>query len=775
MQPGNRPLHHMILPEEMAEQRFALRTEIRSRRMATDCAVETGTSQARMGDYYLRPRTTSFPVPRPQVGRACTSATAAVCLWAMLTSDWHMAAIGWVLRSVSGSIILGIMAVSAMAQDAAAPAGRAGANLIYNGDFEKGTGQMPPAGWVMWGSAEYARPENYVADTQIRHAGLASFRIIHPANTRGYVVTDPQHAIRPRRGMMYEISFWARSDRPGKSAFGLVAYQTIKPFVDAPGPGSYNIEVDPQWKQFTFTVREGWDFVARTSAYVMLRFSASGDDSEARTLWVDDVVVRELPSDREGRLVDPDMVTHPPLQHRLRPGATLTVTVDPARRIGPATLGIGGVSFHRICGWTGEPYDREGRYTLAPQLEQAIREMQLPMTRFYGVGDEPFGVEGGLDRVVEVCRRVDVPLDHVVVELEEQSSNNKLASDLWSQAVRYAQQKGYAVRYWEVSNEPYSGIWSAADGKSFPTPDDYIAHAKAVSAAIKQVRPDAQVGVAINFISQPWGSYVLKQAAGAYDFVVGHYYSPADANGASMEQLALTENYRLLDSTLATNALIRSYNPGREVYQYDTEWGMASSGPKGEVADDVVRNANIIGTVHRAVRLIYYAREGMLRGASSWQMLSRVKSPGFGVLAQEVPDQRFLIYWLYYYFNRHLGAWALETDGTAPYYTPAGAAAVKWAGPQTPMLATGSEDGKTVYLVIANGSASRGVPCRVTLRGFADAKAEGVVLSQGDLEGSPLLARKEDAISTLSAEMSAEVLSCQVPARSVVFVKIVRK
>jgi hypothetical protein len=39
-----------------------------------------------------------------------------------------------------------------------------------------------------------------------------------------------------------------------------------------------------------------------------------------------------------------------------------------------------------------------GEYTLAPELETAIRDLRLPMTRFYGVGDEPFGVEAAIVR-----------------------------------------------------------------------------------------------------------------------------------------------------------------------------------------------------------------------------------------------------------------------------------------------------------------------------------------------------------------------------------------
>ena len=43
-------------------------------------------------------------------------------------------------------------------------------------------------------------------------------------------------------------------------------------------------------------------------------------------------------------------------------------TVDGAQRLRRAPSHVGGVSFHRVCGWTGQPYNKRGDYTLAPEL-----------------------------------------------------------------------------------------------------------------------------------------------------------------------------------------------------------------------------------------------------------------------------------------------------------------------------------------------------------------------------------------------------------------------
>ena len=644
-------------------------------------------------------------------------------------------------------------------------------NLVHNGDFEIVSSDCPPPGWVMWGAQKYKIPANYTRDETAPHGGAACFRMHHPANTAGYVVLAPSHAIRPRGGKVYTVSFYARSDRTGSSAFGFTAYESVRPFVDAASPGRWTLDVTPSWQRFEFEIHEGWDFFSDRSRYLLLTFYATQDNKEECTLWVDDIVVTEKPSTRDGRLLDASHLTYEPLQHRLEPGKRLEFTVDAKRRLGPATRNVGAVSFHRVAGWTGHPYNKAGEYTLPAETEEAIREMRMPMTRFYAVGDEPFSVEESIDRAAEVCRRVNVPLDNCVLELETQGAQTKLAPDVWARGVSHARKKGYGFRYWEISNEPYIRRPDSA----FSTPDSYVEHVKDVSQSILAVDPRAQIGIGIHKNSQNWGNYILKRTAGCYDFVAAHHYaSVRNIHTGKFEAAVLTTNFKALDDCSKVNALIRAYNPDREVVQIDTEWGMHCGGPNGERADYVDRNANVFGTIHRAVRLIYYAREGMLAGASAWQMLNRVGAQGFGVLAPEVPEKRFMLYWLYYYFNRHLGEWALELHGTAPYYVPetedaSSFQATEYGGPQTPVLATLSKDGRALYVVIANGSWDRAEPCRIEVRNFAVSETDGVLLTHSDPDGKPLLERKSDAVSLLPISVEADVLTCAIPPHAVAF------
>ncbi|MEI6502260.1 MAG: hypothetical protein WCP21_14690 [Armatimonadota bacterium] len=646
-------------------------------------------------------------------------------------------------------------------------------NLIVNGDFELEAPDSPPAGWSMWGADQYKVPANYTRDTTNPHSGQACFRLYHPANTSGYIVSAPDKAVLAKPGMMVTVSFWARTDQPGPSSFLFTSYESMNPFRDAPSPGRYVINVGQEWQQFTFTVYEGWDYFAERSKLIMLTFIPTPDQKLEKTLWIDDVSLTQEPTTKPGRMVDEHSLQYEPLQHRLTAGTALAFSVDATRPLRPATREVGGISFHRVVGWTGEPYNKQGEYTLNKQVEEAIAALNLPMTRVYAVGDEPFGLEGAIDRVAELVGKVGIPQDKTVLELETQGATTKLAPEVWAQAARYVQQKGYKFHYWEISNEPYIRLANSA----FPTSEDYASHVIECAKALRAVNPRAQIGMGITE-DQRWGNYLLKRAAGSYDFVAGHYYAVSDVMNRKFEPVVLGENYRTLDRILQVNALLKEYNPGRSVYQFDTEWGMISSGLKGEEADYVDRNANITGVLHRAVRLIYYAREGMLRGASSWQMLNRLNAQGFGIVFQQAPEKRSMLYWLYYYFNRHVGEQVLKTEGTAPFYTVQGDSRLangSYSGPLTPALVTLSKDRKTMYAVIANGSWDQTVPCEMTWKGFRAAGSEAYQLSSDNLDAKPLLDDDQAFVSLFDPKTTEGGLTCDVPPHSVTFIRIEAK
>lgn len=642
------------------------------------------------------------------------------------------------------------------------------ANLVYNGDFEASIDGAPPPGWAMWGARRYKIPRNFSGDTTNPHRGKACYRIHKPAGHKGYTVSHPDRALKLKKAKKYVFTFWARTDKPGPSVFYLESYLIRRPYKEATSPGRFPFQVTTEWREFTFSIVEGRDFLADQSPYAMLAFRVSMDPQEEKTLWIDDVIATEGEASEDERLIDESALKYTPFQHRLEPGARVQIRIDASRRRHRTPKEVGGVSFHRVCGWSRHPHYVDGKYVLEPALLEAIREMRLPMTRFYAVGAEKFGVRWAIDRIAELLDKLDIPQETTVLELEPQSANERYSPEIWAKAVKHSAGKGYRFRHWEVANEPYTRKATA-----FSSPADYVAHVKSVGAAVRDAQPDALIGVGIWPDHMAWGNGVLKAAAGHYDFIVPHHYAGASGKPkACIEYVALTLNYQKLDRILRLNELARQYNPDREVYQYDTEWGMTGLEPEA-------RNANIYGTLHRAVRLISMLREPVIRGASSWEMFSNPKYPTFMVLSRHEPGKRGMIYWLYRELNRHVGDWVVELGGTSPYYKPTtsedpeGRLATA-AGPLTPAVATVAEDGSKLYVVIANASWDEAQACEIQLDGFAASKPMATSLSHPDPDAHPLVKDKADVLRPLAVAVADQTLHLTLPAHSVTFVRIER-
>jgi hypothetical protein len=188
----------------------------------------------------------------------------------------------------------------------------------------------------MWGDRQYKVAAHFTRDTTSPHGGRACFRIHHPSGTAGYVVSDPARAIRAKKGMAYRVSFWARTDVPGPSVFYIEAYESVRPYRDAPSPGRWPIRCDGQWRSFAFEVHEGRDFLADRSRLLLLAFRATLERPLQKTLWIDDVVVTESRSTVAASFVDEGKLEVAPLRHRLKPGRQLAFAIDVKRRIGPA-------------------------------------------------------------------------------------------------------------------------------------------------------------------------------------------------------------------------------------------------------------------------------------------------------------------------------------------------------------------------------------------------------------------------------------------------------
>ena len=485
-----------------------------------------------------------------------------------------------------------LLAACSVSADADAP-------LLRNGGFEDGLAGGLPPGWQLWGHDARRDSRDFTVDETVAHSGKHSLRIVHPQGAHGYIVNAVRDNLIPvQSNRVYTLAFYARTDRPGDAEIHVEGHQKSDP-QGARTVFEQRFAVRDAWQRYAFTVTEGATFFRDECDRLMLAIHAvpSGETQPTRTLWVDDVTVEERPVPLGTvRLLNPKSLVHEPLQHRLTPGDALDVTVHADQPLRRTARLAGGVSFHRASGYMGLPYDRAGEYRMTASQQASIRALRLPFTRFYAVGDEAYPLEQSLDKIVNVLARCNIPQQDTVLEFETQGASTKLPPETWARGVKYARDKGYAFRRWEVSNEPW--------GKpAFATPDDYVAHLKAVEKSIHAVHPEGLIGVGIQCADLHWGNYILAAAAGHYDFVCGHWYSFINVNANTLETVAAGENYRLLNEMLRMNALLRHYNPGRNVSQYDTEWSLHSNA--GGTVAGTPQNGNIVGALHPAVRMIY--------------------------------------------------------------------------------------------------------------------------------------------------------------------------
>ena len=413
-------------------------------------------------------------------------------------------------------------------------------------------------------------------------------------------------------------------------------------------------------------------------------------------------------------------------------------------------------SFSQCIPKNGYPYDQRGNYVLPAATEDAIRAMKLPLSRLYGVGAGGIEIEAALDRAAKLCQRTGIPPERMILELEIQSADKSLAPDIWARAARHSRKQSYGFHLWEVGNEVYGpALWGSKTGAAYPTPDDYVAHVQAVAKAIRAAQPDARIGLSVSDQSLRWGNYVLRCAAGSYDFVCPHLYSGADLR-KPLEHVVIDDNLAILERVATLRALLAAYNPGKNVTILDSEWALYGKLPGDNIPEDQVRNRNITSVLHRAARLIFYAQTNWLEGASGWEMLGMPQNPGYGMLLPVEPKARSINAEFYRLWNERMTGTLL---------------AARTTGPRLALSLAARDSQGVLHIVIVNASGDKPLPVSIGCGGAVQ-KSSAVILTQPALDAPAF-----DA-SALPKDLATKVdgtkVTLEAPPRSVVFVTIAR-
>lgn len=662
-------------------------------------------------------------------------------------------------------------------------------NLIYsnevqeiklNGDFERDfkTIKDISKNWIMWGHADGQITENVTQDHVEAQSGKACLKILRKANPKtwsGLISTNPwTNKVEVKKNTIYELSFWAKSNLPGDSKVSLMLFKSLNPLENSRSQVDLeNYYVSKNWQEFKFSIKADEDFYTDDANYLTVLFFPSIGSllNTDRILWLDQITLKETTvSDSSKRLISSkDLKTKyfkPILDKASSDSLTLKINANDIIR--KTNKKVTGLSISSLGRWHG-PFSKKGKYILAPELENSVRELNLPLTRLYGLNDnEVFDgkMNTSLDKTKWLLDKLSIPTNATIIEPENYLANQKLTIQEWKDLVLHSKKNNLGFQYWEVGNEVYVSLWGKEHGgMAFKSAKHYVDHFIKVSKAIKEIQPNAKVGISIYPSHIKWGNYVLLKATGYYDFVCPHFYGFPKAT-SSLEKIVLEDNMKVLKDVQDLNALIKYYNLNKDIHIYDSEWGLHSASSTNK-AWALNMNSNVIGTLYRAVRMLYYAREDLVLGASGWALFDSSYNSGFLTVPIDKPQHKTTMYWLYYYMNRFLGQNVLKLSGEAPYYTNSSFSTIL-----TPTMATINEDNNKIFLIIINASQEKEVNTFVEFESFSIYSHKGIYLSHDDMLSHPVLENKSDYVHNLKITQETKCkIKLSLPPHSISFME----
>ena len=174
--------------------------------------------------------------------------------------------------------------------------------------------------------------------------------------------------------------------------------------------------------------------------------------------------------------------------------------VELTKTLAPKTLRFPGGTVGNFYHWKiGGFLEDEMASTLNPKLNQRNRGNYAKLQRRRD-GKILF------DDFMQLCNTLNItPV--VVVNLWTGSSEESAA---W---VRYAKDKGYGIKHWELGNEYYLPHYL----NKYPTPGAYIKDAKKHAAAMKAVNPDIKVSVCATPIAFHKEGWLIKRQQRQWD------------------------------------------------------------------------------------------------------------------------------------------------------------------------------------------------------------------------------------------------------------------
>jgi alpha-N-arabinofuranosidase len=631
------------------------------------------------------------------------------------------------MASAIAALLAGVLALAGCFQ-AGAPAGGgspAAGNLLGNSGFEGTIGQ-PPEQWNIEAAAAGKGAIALVADPAT--PGSTRLKLApNDANTSIELTQNPLGVGQglqagPYRGRKLHVAARMSAEGGAQAITTLIALHasgrnTAVRLVQPSAPGAMVAHQD------VLDVPEGGDVVA-----IILLCLAEGTTGAA---YFDDVYLGLTPPG--GAAAAPAEAPSGPL--------TATVSVDAAGVLRPIPRTLYGTNLQWYWGGNGV-WDVE-RDRLDPTVAELTEELGVSLLRFGGdfydwrkgigprskrpevsqaPGSDKTTNAFGTDEAIQFAGTVGAELFGLV---NITTGTPEDAAD-W---VRYINQKGHHVTYWEVGNEQYIAGEAPHVVNTTRTPQKYVEDFRRYAKALRAADPSIKLGAILdeNYGRSPtyyqqWSETVLKELGGEIDFVAVHNaYAPAlwqdegwDLRTVYAAMLSAPQQIRA--SLDRTNALIARHaaQHASRIEVAVTEWGpYFQITPDGRFLDHVKTLGSALFVASTMKEFI----EGGVDIACFYHLSGRLWMGWLGERNGEfistAPSMAFSM------FSRHFGDELVASTATSPTFR---SASIGWvdAAAQTPYLdviASRSRDGRTLSIIGINKHFDQPIKATITIGG----------------------------------------------------------
>jgi len=372
--------------------------------------------------------------------------------------------------------------------------------------------------------------------------------------------------------------------------------------------------------------------------------------------------------------------------------------------------------------------------------KDAVNAVGTRPVRPYVLDSGKSRAEFGIPELIAFCRQIGAePLMQVNVSTGTAEEAADFVSYCnapnQSERARDGSPLPFPVRYWEIGNEQYIHSEPSKETAGLPTgsyltPTEYVRRVQAFSTAMRKVDPEILIGAVggANFgryrlvHDDDWDRVVLEKAGGMIDFLAVHNsYAPAiipddpEASFDDVYRATLAFPKQVADNLGVIGDEIDQYAPSRSkhIKIAVTEWGtLFSFFPTSRWVDHV---KTLGSALYAASLLQVFLRSDRLEIANFFKFTGDSFMGCIGANGEPKP-----VYYALQMYSQHFGSKLVQAQVNSPTYDSKGIGLVAEMKdvPYLDSVASLSDDGTRLFLIVVNKHFSAAIPTQVQIAGL---------------------------------------------------------